>query len=274
MEDALLKRRLIELERENKTLRVEHSLAKKNEYRYTGYALVFFGAAAAAISYFTYNNTTLASIMLFAGLGTVYLGILSLFLTPEKFIREEILERSNLSSIIVINNIIQELQIYSKGIYVLSDDEIRVVIPLRSDYKLKKTFQRTFQVDEPGSTALVLVPLGYSLMQMAEKNGADWNSIQHALDEVMVDGLEVAKGVEVEHGDADITVRVDKPLYINLCRRVSSEAPGICNIGCSFCSLIACIITKNTGKNVMIKQVEHGKDHVTAKFQLVPDIHP
>ncbi|VVB88641.1 Uncharacterised protein [uncultured archaeon] len=267
MESELLKKRLIELERENKRLRKDHSLAEKNEYRNTGYVLIILGGITLAVSYFTYNSTTLASILLFAGLGTTYIGVLSLFLTPEKFVREEILERSNLASIIVINNIIQELQIHTKGIYVLANNEIKVILPLKPGYKPQTdTFQRTFQVGDPGSTALVLVPLGYPLLQMAEKDGAQCGDISTALNEVLVGGLELAGGIEVIRG-SDITVKVINPVYINLCERVSKEAPGICAIGCSFCSLVACIITKSTGKNVVIEQVEHSKTDIVAKFR-------
>ncbi len=268
MENALLRKRVVELERENERLRAGHGLAKKNEYRNTGYALIFFGALTLVISYYTYNNTKLASILLFAGLGTTYLGIISLFLSPERFVREELMEKSILSSVIVINNIIQELQIYSKGIYILTDNEIRVILPLRSDYKLPEEIpQRTFQVGEPSSTALVLIPLGYSLMQMAEKKGADWSDLTQALNDVFVEGLELAHSVEVMQG-SDITVKVNEPVYIDLCTRVSKEAPRICDIGCSFCSLIACIVTKSTGKKLVIEQVEHSKNSVVARFSL------
>lgn len=268
MENTLLRKRVIELERENERLRAEHGLAKKNEYRNTGYALIFFGALTLAISYFTYNNTKLASILLFAGMGTTYLGIISLFLSPERFVRQELMEKSVLSSIIVINNIIQELQIHSKGIYILTDNEIRVILPLRSDFVLpEKIPRRTFHVGEPSSTALVLIPLGYSLMQMAEKKGADWNDLVQALNEIFVEGLELAQSIEVMQG-SDITVKVNEPVYIDICTRVSKEAPQICDIGCSFCSLIACIVTKSIGKKIVIEQVEHDKNSVVARFSL------
>jgi len=241
---------------------------KKNEYRNTGFVLIAFGVVTQVVSYFTYNSTTLASILLFAGIGTTYLGILSIFLAPEKFVREEIMEKSNLSSLIVINNIIQELQIHSKGIYFRSDDEIRVLLPLKSGSMPRgEVFRRTFHVGEPGNTALVLVPLGYSMMKMAEKKGADLGDISQVLNEVLVDGLELANSVEVVQG-SDITVKINGPIYLDLCRRVSMEAPGICAVGCSFCSMIACIITKSTGKNVVIEQVEHGKNYINARFSL------
>ncbi len=267
MENPFLEKRLAESELEIERLRKERSRAKKNEYRNTGYVLIAFGSATLTISYFTYNNTTLASILLFAGLGTTYLGILSLFLAPEKFVREEILEKSNLSSLIVINNIIQELQIHSKGIYLLTDDEIRVVLPLKpGNMPRGEALRRTFHVGQ--STALVLVPLGYSMMKMAEKEGADFSDIPVALNEVLVDGLELADSVEVAQGSGDITVKVNGPLYLNLCEKVSAEAPGICAVGCSFCSMIACMITKSTGKNVVIEQVEHGKNKIITRFSL------
>ncbi|MCZ7355893.1 MAG: hypothetical protein O8C66_08985 [Candidatus Methanoperedens sp.] len=267
MENSFLEKRLAESEREVERLRKERSRAKKNEYRNTGYALIAFGAATLAISYFTHNNTTLASILLFAGLGTTYLGILSLFLAPEKFVREEILEKSNLSSLIVINNIIQELQIHSKGIYLMFDDEIRVVLPLKpGNMPRGEALRRTFNLGQ--STALVLVPLGYSMMKMAEKEGADFSDIYGALNEVLAKGLELADSVEVAKGSGDITVIINNPLYLNLCEKVSVEAPGICAVGCSFCSMIACIITKSTGKNVVIEQVEHGKNKIITRFSL------
>jgi len=266
MENELLKKRLVELEREIGRLRKDQSLAKKNEYRNTGYVLIIFGGITLGVSYFTYNNTTLASILLFAGLGTMYIGLLSLFLTPERFVREEILEKSNLSGIIVINNIIRELQIHTKGIYIMAGTEIKVVLPLKPGYKPAiGDDHRTFHVGDPGSAALVLIPLGYSLLQMAEKDGAEYADISRVLNEVMVSGLELAGSVEVTAG-SDITVKVNNPVYMNLCNRVSAEAPGICAIGCSFCSLVACMILKSTGKNVVIEQVEHGKNSIVAKF--------
>ena len=285
MENISINKRLAQLEIENEKLRSDHRTAKKNEYKETGYALIIFGTLTLGMSYFTYNNTTLASILLFAGIGTTYIGILSLFLTPEKFVRKDILEQSNLSSIAVINNIIQELQIYSKGIYVSAKGQIRVILPLRPDFELSKDIpQRTFHIDEPGKAALVLVPLGYSLMQMVEDRGTDWSDLSGALNEIMVEGLEIARSVEVINGDImnedilngkTITVTVNEPVYMKMCSTASTETPRICDIGCPFCSLIACIITKSTGNNIVIEEAGHGKNNITAKFKLLtPDINP
>lgn len=268
MESALLNKRLAELERDNEKLTGEHNRAKKNEYRNTGFALIIFGAATLLISYFTYNNSTLASILLFAGLGTTYIGILSLFLTPERFVREEIMEKSNLSGIIVINNIIQELQMYSKGIYIQAGNEIKVIIPLKPDYKPAKEIpERTFHIGDPDNTALVLVPLGYSLLQMAEKGGADWSDLSRAFNEVLVEGLEMAHSIEIKQ-DGGVTVKVNKPLYMNMCNQISKETPRICDIGCPFCSLMACIVVRSTGKNVVIEHTEQGKNDITTRFSL------
>jgi len=273
MENVLINKRLAQLEIENEKLRSDHGTAKKNEYKDTGYALIIFGSLALGLSYFTYNNTTLASILLFAGLGTTYIGILSLFLTPEKFVRKDILEQSNLSSIAVINNIIQELQIYSKGIYVPANGQIRVVLPLKSDFKLSREIpQRTFHIDEPDKTALVLIPLGYSLMRMVENRGANWSDLPGALDEIMVEGLEIAGSVEVMNEDINgntITVTVNEPLYMKLCSTANTQTPRICDIGCPFCSLIACIITRITENNVVIEEVLPGKNNITTKFKLL-----
>ncbi len=280
MENVSINKRLAQLEIENEKLRSDHRTAKKNEYKDTGYALIIFGSLTLGLSYFTYNNTTLASILLFAGIGTTYIGILSLFLTPEKFVRKDILEQSNLSSIAVINNIIQELQIYSKGIYVLAKGQIRVILPLKPDFELSKDIpQRTFHIDEPGKAALVLVPLGYSLMRMVEDRGADWSDLSGALNEIMVEGLEIARSVDVINEDIingnTITVTVNEPVYMKMCSTASTETPRICDIGCPFCSLIACIITKSTGNNIVIEEAGHGKNNITAKFKLLtPDINP
>jgi len=287
MENISINKRLAQLEIDNEKLRSDHITAKKNEYKDTGYALIIFGSFILGISYFTYNNTILASILLFAGIGTTYIGILSLFLTPEKFVRKDILEQSNLSSIAVINNIIQELQIYSKGIYVLANGQIRVILPLRSDFKLSKNIpQRTFHIDEPDKAALVLVPLGYSLMRMVEDRNDDWSDLSGALNEIMVEGLEIAESVEVMNGDIinedilngngkTITVTVNEPVYMKMCSTASKETPHICDIGCPFCSLIACIITKSTGNNIVIEEAGYEKNNITAKFKLLtPDINP
>jgi hypothetical protein len=236
MENVSITKRLAQLEIENKKLRSDQRTAKKNEYKETGYALIIFGSITLGISYITFNNTTLASILLFAGIATTYIGILSLFLTPEKFVRKDILEQSNLSSIAVINNIIQELQIYSKGIYVMANGQIRVILPLRPDFELSKDIpQRTFYIDEPDKAALILVPLGYSLMRMVEDRSSDWSDLPGAIHEIIVEGLEIAGSVEVINEDIingkTITVRVNEPVYMNMCSTASLETPRICDIG-------------------------------------------
>lgn len=292
MENISINKRLAQLESENRKLRSDHRTAKKNEYKETGYALIIFGILTLILSYFTYNNSTLASILLFAGIGITYIGILSLFLTPEKFVRKDILEQSNLSSIAVINNIIQELQIHSKGIYVMSNGQIRVLLPLRSDFKLSNDIpQRTFHIDEPDKAALVLMPLGYSLMRMVEDRSSDWTDLSGALNEIMVEGLEIAGSAEVKNEDnieeiananakgttneKTITVTVIEPVYLKMCRTASAETPRICDIGCPFCSLIACIITKSTGNNVIIEEAGHNEKNIVTKFKLLPsDINP
>src|SRR5665648_5242 len=269
MESSLLKKRLSELERDNEKLTDEHQRAKKNECRDTGFALIVFGVVTLIISYFTYNNSTLASILLFAGLGTTFIGILSIFLTPENFFREEILEKSNLSSIIVINNIIQELHLHSKGIHAQVGNKIKVIIPNNPDYKPgKEISERTFQIGDFASIALVIIPLGYSLLQMVEKGGADWSDLNQSLNEVFVEGLELAHSVEMIQQDNDITVKVNKPLYMNICAKISTEVPRMCEIGCPFCSLMACILVRSTGKNVVIEYTEQGKNGITTRFKL------
>ena len=128
------------------------------------------------------------------------------------------------------------------------------------------------------------MPLGYSLMLMAENHGADWSDLSGALEEIIVEGLEIAENVEVMNGgimDEDIvngkiiTVTVNKPVYMKMCSTASTETSHICDIGCPFCSLIACIITKSTGKNVVIEEAGPGKNNITAKFKLLTsDINP
>ncbi len=116
-------------------------------------------------------------------------------------------------------------------------------------------------------------------MRMVENRGADWSDLSGALNEIMVEGLEIAGSVEVMNGDIikgkTITVTVNEPVYMKMCSTASTETPRICDIGCPFCSLIACIMTKSTGNNIVIEEAGLGKNDITAKFKLlIPDINP
>jgi len=114
---------------------------------------------------------------------------------------------------------------------------------------------------------------------MVEDRGADWSGLSGALNEIIVEGLEIARSVDVINEDIKngntITVTVNEPVYMKMCSIASIETPRICDIGCPFCSLIACIITKSTGNNIVIEEAGHGKNNITAKFKLLtPDINP
>ena len=273
-----LRKRISDLEAENARYQKNQNLARKNEFRVTGAILLVIGAIITIIAYPSYNLSSNANVLMMVGIGALFVGAVTMFLNTETFINQKVAEDLNLSSVVVVDDLLRDLRVKNKGIYLPSSatsGEIKVFIPLRRDYALPQRADladdKAFLIGLPNAAqeGVLLKPLGYHLYRYTRDDlKADWAAapanveadeedseneteeterpaLAEQLQDVLVKGLEIADKVTVSLTEEEVRVRLHNTAYSSTCRSLTEEAPQVCEqIGCPLCSLIACIYTE------------------------------
>ena len=274
-----LRKRIHELEAENTRYQKNQNLARKWEFRITGVALLAIGAVITLVSYPSYNVSPSASVLMMVGIGALFVGAVTVFLNTERFISQKVAEDLNLSSVIVVDDLLRDLRVKNRGVYLpssMTGTNVKVFLPLRREYevpaKVHLTEDRAFLIDlaNPAQEGVLLKPLGYHLFAHTTRDlKVDWSNariemggveepqqepqepqepqdtLADKLHDVLVKGLELADKVDISHSDGELRVRLRNTPYIGTCHSIGDEAPQVCEqIGCPLCSMIACIYTE------------------------------
>ena len=284
IDTASLVRRLYELEAENARFKKSEELTRKNEFRATGVFLLILGAVLTLIAYLSYNTSTTSNVLMMVGLAFLFLGAITIFLNTEKFVSQKVAERFHLSTTIVLDDLLRDLRLRNKGIYIPASrtgSGTKVFVPLRRAYKLPPQAclkdDRTFLIglSDTAEEGVLMQPLGYALFTYIEEDmDVQWKSLgadgaEHhgrseptseseqlskKLQAVLVKGLQLADSVAVSDRDGELRVSLQNSSYFSACRTVMERAPQVCKqLGCPLCSLIACIYTEYVDKEVMIE---------------------
>ena len=291
-----LRKRIRELESENARYQKNQNLARKWEFRITGAVLLVIGAVITLVAYPAYNVSPIANVLLMVGIGALFVGAVTMFLNTERFINQKVAEDLNLSSVIVVDDLLRDLRLQNRGVYLpssMTGTNVKVFIPLRREYevpsKVHLAEDRAFLIDlaNPAQEGVLLKPLGYHLFAHTSRDlKVDWrdarieteglqgpeqdrerqegHTLADKLQDVLVKGLELADKVIISQSDGELSVRLQNTPYIGTCHSVEEEAPQVCEqIGCPLCSMIACIYTEYVDKEVVIETAKRDDDAIT-----------
>jgi len=271
-----LQKRIAELEAENTRHQKNQNLARKYEFRITGAVLLAIGAAITLLAYPSYNLSPIANVLMMVGIGALFVGAVTMFLNTERFISQKVAEDLNVSSVVVVDDLLRDLRVKNKGVYLPSattGTNVKVFIPLKREYEIPSQAHlagdRAFLIDlaNPAQEGVLLTPLGYHLFRYTTEDlkvgwkdapaETDASEPQHEreeaheppladkLREVLVKGLEIADKVSISENEGTLSVRLHNTPYLGTCHAMAEEAPQVCEqIGCPLCSLIACIYTE------------------------------
>ena len=290
-----LRKRIADLEAENTRYQKNQNLARKYEFRITGAVLLAIGAIVTIIAYPSYNISSNANVLMMVGIGALFVGAVTMFLNTETFMSQKVAEDLNLSSVVVVDDLLRDLRVKNKGVYLPSSQTggpIKIFIPLRRDYTIPKKIElasdKAFLIglSNAAQEGVLLKPLGYHLYRYTcEDLKADWSepptsvdaeeeeseggrtprsSLAEQLQDVLVKGLEIADKVTVSLTNEDMRVRLQNSAYSSTCRSLSEEAPQVCEqIGCPLCSLIACIYTEYADTACTIAEAQNDERDIT-----------
>lgn len=291
-----LRKRVHELEGENERYLKNQNIARKYEFRITGAVLLVIGVIITLVAYPSYNVSPSANVLMMVGIGALFVGAVTMFLNTERFINQKVAEDLNLSSVTVVDDLLRDLRVKNKGVYVPSSrtgTTVKVFIPLRQKFDVpaqaRLAEDRAFLIDlaEPAQEGILLKPLGYHLFRhTSEDLKADWKatptgaegaeglteaseqgdnaSFAESLQDVVVKGLELADKVTVSDNDGMLSVRLHNTSYARMCESLREDAPQVCEqIGCPLCSLIACAYTEHADVATVIEETHCEEQDIT-----------
>jgi len=149
-----LQKRIHELEAENARYQKNQNLARKCEFRIAGAILLVIWAVITLIAYPSYSVSPRASVLMMVGIGALFVGAVTLFLNTERFISQPAAEDLNLSSVIVVDELLRDLRVKNRGVYLpssMTDTAVKALIPLRREYEVPSKVhlgeERAFLID-------------------------------------------------------------------------------------------------------------------------------
>ena len=281
---------------ENTRYLKNQNIARKYEFRITGAVLLVIGVIITLVAYPSYNLSPIANVLMMVGIGALFVGAVTMFLNTERFINQKVAEDLNLSSVTVVDDLLRDLRVKNKGVYIPSSrtgTTVKVFIPLRQEFDVpaqaRLAEDRAFLIDlaEPAQEGILLKPLGYHLFRhTSEDLKADWKappmgaegdegpteareqgdnaSFAESLQDVLVKGLELADKVTVSENDGRLSVRLHNTSYARMCESLREDAPQVCEqIGCPLCSLIACAYTEHADVATVIEETHCEEQDIT-----------
>lgn len=212
--DTDLETRIAELEAENRRLRQEQVAARRSTHRRTalGFAVLGLVALGGAALFREFATVLLA----LAGTG-LFAGLLTWYITPERFIPGSVGERVFGSAADNAAAVVAELGLTDERYYVPVEGPTpaRLYVPQRPSAQLPdaEDLQGFFVAVDDERRGVAFVPTGATLFPALERSlpgdlGPDADTIARQIADALVEDFEIADGVDVSVGDDQVTMRV------------------------------------------------------------------
>ncbi|MBT0159194.1 hypothetical protein G4O51_04335 [Candidatus Bathyarchaeota archaeon A05DMB-2] len=273
--------KIIELERQNEKLIRKLQKRKGKPSAIIGLIFMSFGVVATVLSIWYEKMPTLSVLpplpLMFIGLALVFWGSLLLYVRPNRYIRQDLLDASILSSIEALKQLIAGFEYVGQAVYLppkfFNDLNIRIFIS-KKEVPPSVVKAPIKAIDAPtvftgNNDGLFITPPGASLTRLfGDELGKDFdhislNYLMEHLPKVLVDRLELTKNCDLtyEYESHIVIVRMKKVRYYNLCVRTSCESKICSTIGCPACSALICALTITTGKPVtLVSNIYNSKE--------------
>lgn len=208
------------LTEENRRLRREYARIRTTQYRKTAFGLAGLGAIAVLAGVVFPGSRT---VMFVLGATGLFGGLLTYYLTPERFIPAGIGERVYAGLADTLSDLVSELGLSGTRVYVPLNDEVRLFVPQREPFDLPdaEALADTLVVGERDRTrGLATTPTGARLFEEfdAARTGPlseDPGALAGQLSDAVVEGFELARSVrtEVDAESGRVTFAVSGDAY-------------------------------------------------------------
>ena len=266
-------RRIEQLENEKEALRLQLWKIKRRPPGIIGYAVLFAGAAALAISIM--NSSTILALI---GLGLSFWGILFLYAKPVQYLKADLIDSTAIASLTSIDRLLTALNYEGRGIYLppryLKDFKSGTLfISSKKDIQIPQAEQLSkdsFFLKNP--EGMCLLPSGLGLTNLYETElGTDFTRVdlaylQRNLPKLLVEGLEIVEDFEMNIKGNIIYVKIEGSSYGDFCSKINELSHACETLGCPLCSSIACALARSTRKPILIQKTNPSPDGKTLKI--------
>ena len=208
------------LKEENRRLRQQYAETRRSQYRRTALMLILVGAVALTGAFlFPAVRTVLVAI----GSVGVFAGVLTYYLTPERFVAATVGERVYAAAAENGTAQVADLGLTDERVYIPADGETRLFVPQHSDYDLPDTndLDRPFVTTDADRTrGVTYAPSGSYLFEEFERTLAgplaeEPGPLADQLADALVEGLELVDGArpDVDRDDGRVSVGVTGSTY-------------------------------------------------------------
>jgi hypothetical protein len=245
-------------------------LPNQDRYRTLGWLFVLFGLIAFVVS----TVLRVAPIAGF-GLGAFLVGLLMVYLpTAAPTFTSDLIGEAFLPTMTNLEGLLTGLGLGGSATYIPPDDKsgrLKIFVPLTENQSPPTGSEASSDIfiiaeGNPGRLGVVLEPPGSGLLAMVEREGqqdfgeVDLASFEEALRVGLVESLELLSSVHVTIEGRRVQFIGEGDVLWKFTERLAKQTPTVCQkIGCPFCSLAACALTKSAHTNVTFVQAEHFK---------------
>lgn len=224
VDPQVLRARVDVLTEENERLRREYVRARRSQHRRAALVMALLGVLAigAATVFPEYREVLLA----LGGTG-LFGGVLTYYLTPERFVAASVAERVHAAHAANETALVEDLGLRDERVYVPTPDApeaARLFIPQRADYDPPRDPEQVLVVtDDPDGRGVAFVPTGGPLYEEFEATvtgdpAAEPATLAAQLADAVVETFELATAASTEPDleGGRIVVTVSDPVYGDL----------------------------------------------------------
>ena len=227
-------------------------------------------AAAITLAFsISYNSSILA----FIGLGLLFWGIITKYITTGEYVKKTLLDTTTLFPLVQFDEMLKELNYNSKAVY-LPPRYLRnifsnkVYIAKQKDTRLPKAerilLEKKMFIQNP--EGILLLPPGNELTKLFEKTlntsftRVDLAYLEQNIPTLLIEDLEIAADLRIGIKDSTVHVTIHGSIYKDTCKEMNKLSSVSHSLGCPITSAIACALAKATGKPVTISKYQTSKD--------------
>ena len=232
-----------------------------------------------------------SSILAFIGLGLLFWGIITRYITTEEYVKKTLLDTTTLLHLSQFDDILKELNYNNRAVYLppkylINISSNKVYIAKQKDTKLPKAEQiikeritKENKIFLKNPEGILLLPPGNELTKLFEKTlktsftRVDLAYLKQNIPKLLIEDLEIAEEVDIDIKNNTVHVKIHSSIYKDTCNETSKLSNVSRSLGCPITSAIACALAKATGKPVIISKDNTSKDgrSIEIKYELLEE---
>jgi hypothetical protein len=218
-----------------------------------------------------------STILAFLGLGLTFMGALSLFIRPRRYIRSDVMDSTALSSLKTIDRVITGLGYNEKGIYIPVGNPEKTIVfvpshPLKQIPKAAQVENQTFVKNPEGIT---IVPPGMALANLFEKElgvkFSEWSleKMTERLPKLLIEDLEMVQDCTIKTEGDRVSFRFVESVFSEFCGELKGTTKVCGSLGCPMCSAMACVLAEVSHRPVEFDKDKYSTDGGTVESSYI-----